>query len=208
MSSHEYQLHTILIGDSPLPWAEAGFTVDDDRVRIGMTTLHLVGGKQRGINAVGISGLAGQIDGLNCDAASVDARPGTHPNHVDGIDHLVVMSPAIDRTTATLAAAGIEARRQRAFSMEGKARRQCFFWLGDVILELIGSDDVEATGPARFWGLALSCEDLDAAAAQLGARLGQPVPAVQRGRSIATMCTREHGISVPLALMTPHHQQR
>jgi len=206
MTTGNHQLHTIVIGDDPAPWREAGFTVDDHRLRIGNTTLDLVGGEQRGITAIGIEAVADAIHGLTCNASSVDAPSNAHANHVDGIDHLVVMSPAMNRTTDALARAGIEVRRERRFSAKGEARRQCFFWLGDIILELVGRDDIETEGPARFWGLALSCDDLDAAASLLGDRLGAPRPAVQSGRSIATIRTSELDISVPTALMTPHHQ--
>ena len=205
MTSGNHHLHTIVIGDDPASWTEAGFTVDDHRLRIGNTTLDLVGGEQGGITGIGIEAVADAIDGLTCDSQPVDARVHPHANHVDGIDHLVVMSPAMNRTTEALATAGIEVRRERRFSVDGEARRQCFFWLGDVILELVGRDDVEAEGPAQFWGLALSCDDLVAAAGSLGDRLGPPRPAVQGGRSIATIRTSALGISVPIALMTPHH---
>jgi hypothetical protein len=206
MTAAAHQLHTIVIGDEPAPWRDAGFTVDDHRLRIGNTTLDLIGGEQRGIAAIGIEAGADAIHGLTCNTSLVDAPSNAHANHVDGIDHLVVMSPAMNRTTDALARAGIEVRRERRFSVEGEARRQCFFWLGDVILELVGRDDIEAEGKAQFWGLALSCDDLDAAAGWLGDRLGPPRPALQSGRSIATIRTLELDISVPMALMTPHHQ--
>ena len=38
----------------------------------------------------------------------------------------------------------------------------------------------------------------------LGERIGTPRDAVQEGRQIATIRTKELGISVPIALMTPH----
>jgi hypothetical protein len=83
-------------------------------------------------------------------------------------------------------------------------RRQTFFWLGDVILELVGADEPEGDGPSKVWGLALTCSDLDATAATLGDKCGDPKPAVQRGRRIATLRTSALGISIPIALMSPH----
>lgn len=70
--------------------------------------------------------------------------------------------------------------------------------LGPCLLELGGP----APGDARLWGLTLAVEDLDAAAALLGDRLGHVKDAVQPGRRIATV-RREAGLSVPVALMTP-----
>jgi len=53
--------------------------------------------------------------------------------------------------------------------------------------------------------LALECDDLDLAAHRLGEALGTVKDAVQPGRRIATVRTKELGISVPIALMSPHH---
>jgi hypothetical protein len=54
----------------------------------------------------------------------------------------------------------------------------------------------------RFWGLTLVVDDLDAAAARLGDRVGPVKDAVQKGRRIATL-RREAGLGVPVALMSP-----
>ncbi|MEM8708233.1 MAG: glyoxalase, partial [Actinomycetota bacterium] len=121
-----------------------------------------------------------------------------------GFDHLVAMSPAIDRTSDALVAAGLDRRRTRRFEVAGEPRRQDFFWLGDVILELVGVDGAAGEGPAGFWGLALECGDLDLAAEQMGETLGPVKDAVQPGRRIATVRTKALGISVPIALMSPH----
>lgn len=57
-------------------------------------------------------------------------------------------------------------------------------------------------GPARFWGLVLIVDDLDAAHELLGAdRISAPKDAVQPGRRIATIRT-EVGLGMPVALMT------
>ncbi|MGB0501850.1 MAG: glyoxalase, partial [Acidimicrobiales bacterium] len=101
--------------------------------------------------------------------------------------------------------AGLQRRRTRRFQVGVETRRQDFFWLGDVILELVGVDGAEGTGDATFWGLALECDDLDLAARRLGEALGTVKDAVQPGRRIATVRTKELGISVPIALMSPHH---
>jgi hypothetical protein len=81
-----------------------------------------------------------------------------------------------------------------------------FFWAGDVIVELIGPDEGEPTTdePASVFGLALSATDLDATAAHLGDLLGTPKDAVQPGRRIAGLRGRQVGISLPIAVMSPH----
>jgi hypothetical protein len=44
---------------------------------------------------------------------------------------------------------------------------------------------------------------MDQTARVLGDKLGEPRPAVQEGRTIATLRRSEAGSSVPLAFMTP-----
>jgi hypothetical protein len=206
VTEHPHQLLSIRVADDPDAWTEAGFTVTDGVTRIADTTVELTGaGDPSGFVDVAVDGIDMQIDGMPFSGTAPPApAPPTHRNHVTGFDHLVAMSPDMDRTTAALEAAGLEHRRTRTFEMGGATRRQAFFWLGSVILELAGDDAAHGEGPAVIWGLALTCDDLDAAASALGDSLGTVKPAVQHGRRIATVRTRELGISVPIALMSPH----
>ena len=207
MSSPGFQLQIVTVGDAPAAWSAAGFTVTDGVAWIGSTAIVCTDDGSRGIRHVTIDGVAGDVDGLPVATVAVPARPvdlAEHPNVVSGFDHLVAMSPAMERTSAALQAAGLEHRRTRTFEVGGEMRRQDFFWLGDVILELVGLDGVEGDGPATWWGLALECADLDLAAERLGDALGRVKTAVQPGRRIATVRTKDLGISVPIALMSPH----
>lgn len=203
-----HQLHELVVDDPPRSWAAAGFDVIDSATIIGNTRVQLTGGGEhggRGITSAAIDDVGvGSVDGVTLHRANPALAPGTHSNHVDSIDHLVVMSPDCDRTTTALEQLGIEARRVRTFEMGGAVRRQTFFWLGDVILELVGADAPEGDGPATLWGLALNSADLDATAANLGPRCSPPKPAVQPGRRICTVKTRDLGISTALAVMSPH----
>lgn len=195
------------VADTADSWAGAGFTADDDAVVIGDTTIRLVGADEpRGIRSALVQGIDGEVDGLPFAPGPADGANGSsqHSNGVVAIDHLVAMSPDMDRTTAALESAGLEARRTRRFEAGGTTRRQTFFWLGTTILELAGDDTAHGDGPAVLWGLALTCADLDATASALGDRVGAPKAAVQRDRRIATLRTRDLGISLPIALMSPH----
>ena len=206
MARDRHQLTTVVVGDEPGSWATAGFTVHDDRVRIGSTTIVCDPGVGHGIATVGIDGLTDTVDGLPIGLVEAPVTPAAeHHNRVTGFDHLVAMSPSIDRTADALIHAGLQRRRTCRFEVGGETRRQDFFWLGDVILELVGVDGAEGAGNATFWGLALECDDLDLAARRLGEALGTVKDAVQPGRRIATVRTKELGISVPIALMSPHH---
>jgi GNAT superfamily N-acetyltransferase len=161
-----------------------------------------------GIVAVAIAGLdPGDLDGMTLVAASPPAPPTdpvAHPNGVIALDHLVVRSPDVDRTTAALVDAGLVLRRERRFPMGAGTARQSFFWLGATILELVGDDLAHGPGPAVAWGLACTAIDLDVAAALAGDAATPPKRAVQPGRRILSL----HGLGVPVALLTPHPKLR
>jgi hypothetical protein len=72
-----------------------------------------------------------------------------------------------------------------------------------VILELIGQSGDHGAGPATFWGLALTVDDIEATAALLGDDLGPVTDAVQPGRRIATLRHEALGIPVPIAFLSP-----
>jgi hypothetical protein len=131
-----------------------------------------------------------------------------HPNGVAGLDHVVAITPALERTVAALQAAGLDLRRIREEPTPAGAPRQAFFRLGGIILEVVQEppETIERGGgegrPAFFWGLALLAPDLNATVAGLGDRVSQIRPAVQPGRRIAIL-RRSAGLSVPVALITP-----
>lgn len=206
MTTRPFQLRTLVVGDDPASWADAGFLVNNSSTRIANTSIALVGADgTRGILSATVDGLDHSVDGLPFgDDELVAVESGNHSNGVVDFDHLVAMSPDMDRTTEALLAAGLEHRRTRTFEAGGSIKRQAFFWLGDVILELAGEDEAHGAGPALLWGLALTCADLRGAADLLGETLGAVKPAVQRGREIATLRTKDLGISLPIALMSPH----
>lgn len=206
--SRPHQLLELRIGDEADAWAAAGFAITDDATSIGGVGLTFTGtGHGRGIHSAAITDPPRELDGLGLHHAEPagPARRGiaAHPNGVERIDHLVVTTSDCDRTTELLEAAGIDARRVRQFDLGETRQRQTFFWLGDVILELVGPDVAAGEQPASFWGLALVARDLDATAASLAGHCTTPKPAVQPGRRIATIKTRDLGISVPLAVLSP-----
>jgi hypothetical protein len=128
-----------------------------------------------------------------------DAEPPlAHPNGVTQIDHLVVITPDLERTTAAIEATGVVARRTRE---AGRGRRQRFFRLGEVILEVVGPVEPAGHGPATFWGLAFTVADIDATTRHLAGRIGEPGQAVQQGRRIATLRSGDE-VSVPVAFMS------
>jgi len=202
----------ILVGDPVDAWRAGGFAVDDDGTcRIGAVRVRLVG-RDGGKRILGWSlrdapsaRLAdGSLDGLPTTGS--DARPtepATHPNGATHIDHVVLLSPDLARTSAALEAIGVAPRGERDTNTYGAPMRQVFFRLGEVILELIGRPDTTGEGDPGFFGLAITVTDLDAAGVLLGEHLGTAKDAVQEGRRIATLRHREVGMSVATALMSP-----
>lgn len=201
-------LRSLLVRDRPGRWREAGFALDDaGRMSAGGVTITVEPGTPAGIAAWGVEGLgAAAVDGLAGDAPARAGGPAEHPNGTLAVDHVVVVTGDLDRTTAALAAAGLHARRVR----EAGPVRRAFYVLGTALAEVVGpapgailpselaGDD---PGRARFWGLTLTVSDLDATAALLGSRLGRITDAVQPGRRIATLRAQD-GPAVPIALMT------
>ena len=207
------QLKAIIVDVDIQAWNAAGFT-GADAVTIGSTTVVPTGsgetagdGHRNGIIGAAIEGV-GELDGLalgSWDPSGAAVDPGGHPNAVVSIDHIVVMTPDCDRTTAAFEAQGLEARRVRQIELPDGDRRQTFFWMGDVICEVVGPEIPEGDGPARWWGLALTVSRLDVTTGLLGDLATLAKPAVQPGRFVSTL-RRDAGLGVPILFISEHVQ--
>jgi hypothetical protein len=202
-------IESIDVGDEPASWRAAGFSVDDDGTcRVGQVRVRLLGregGKRilgwslRGIDRID----ALDVDGLRTDRSNTPpCEPATHANGVTLIDHVVLVTPDTARTTAALGTIGLEPRRTRETDQYGPPFVQTFFKAGEVIVELIGPQEPNGDGPAAFFGLAYTVDDLDATKELLGDLLGQPKDAVQPGRRIATLRHKPLDVSVATAFMS------
>ncbi len=211
------------IADDSGAWRALGFAAEGTTVRIGTTDLVLKGSDLTGPASTGILGwtigadsdvVPDLIDGITTRVDNGDRSDGhgvgggsanapSHTNGVSTIDHVVAMTPDLDRTIDAFTECGFELRRVRD---AGGGRHQAFFWVGNVVLEVVG-DPKAPSGPARLWGLAFVTDDIDATAAFLGPdRCTKPGAAVQKGRRICSL-TPAAGLSVPVAFMTPHDRQ-
>ena len=195
-------LSEIRVAADASAWAGAGFSLASDTALVGGVAIEFVEGEIGIVDWALTEVRAAGIDGLPTRAAPARAEEGPlHANGVIEIDHVVLATPELDRTIAAIEDAGIELRRIREGETGMGTHRQAFFRVGRPILEVVESADMGTDVPARFWGVTFTTEDIDAAAALLGDRLGRVKDAVQPGRRIATV-RREAGLGLPVALIT------
>jgi catechol 2,3-dioxygenase-like lactoylglutathione lyase family enzyme len=202
------------IGDDPLAWQAIGLDVDAGHTcHVGHVRLRFhPGAEQRGVFAWSLAGTPDEtvtnVDGLATSHSEPPTLPGLAASHLLGvtaIDHVVVMTPDVDRTVAAVQRAlGLTLRRTRDGEAYGQKMRQAFFRMGEVVLEVVGPPEPdESGGGARFFGLAFTVISMPEAVAFLGAdRVSEPKPAVQPDRSIATIRSAA-GLAVPVAIMSP-----
>ena len=210
------QLLQINLCETPESWERIGFNVDFDStgasISVGNTKLWFAHNSQTsGINSVCVNGISGNLDSLKFEPAEkTGPKPPCppHPNHVERIDHLVVTSPDCDRTTVILEEAGLNLEGVRKFGNTPNRMRQSFFWLGDVILELVGPDNPTTEGRPSFWGLALVSSDIDETVRKMGTLCSPVKDAVQPGRKITTVETRQLPIGTSIAIMSPHVRKK
>jgi hypothetical protein len=207
----EPTIDELTLADAPAAWSSLGFELDGDSCVLGDVRIRLAGPDAgKGLTGWSLREVSGtELDGLTT-TRSDRPPPGeapAHPNGVIAIDHVVAMTPRLERTVGALQAAGLDLRRIREEPTPAGAPRQAFFRLGATILEVVQEppEAIERAGgdhPAFFWGLALVAPDLDATVAELGDRISEIRPAIQPGRRIATL-RRSAGLAVPVALITP-----
>jgi hypothetical protein len=214
----------IAVADEAEAWEALGFAVVGDAVRLGEVCVRAAGPEAgRGVVGWTLSGVgSAELDGLPTKVVDQGAGresprdPGVpesgdgaaHPNGVRGVDHVVAITPRLERTVAALEAAGLDLRRIREEPTPAGAPRQAFFRLGATILEVVQEpEEIAAKNgpdrPAFFWGMALVAPDIEATVASLGAdQVSEIRAAIQPGRRIASL-RRDAGLSFPLALITP-----
>lgn len=207
----------IEVADPPEAWTRAGFSVDPgggagQACQVGGVRIRLVGDGRgtgitgwslRGLPVSGAQGSIGDLDGIPTKRSDTDAAPpATHPNGVIAIDHVVLFSPDLARTVASLGTIGLAPRRERDGELGGRPIRQVFFRLGEVILEVVGSPETAIDGPSTLWGITYTVDDIDATAAFFGDHAAPVKDAVQPGRRISTIRHKDFGMSVRTAVIS------
>lgn len=188
------------VPDAPAAWAAIGCTVVDGAVPFTNGALLL--GRDGLVLADPVE--AADLEGVPLAVAD-PAPPVEHPSGAFELDHLVLLTSSLERTSAAVEAVlGLECRRIR----EAGPVRQAFHRFTDqrggggrgCIVEVVESDRVATT---TLMGVVLNVVDLFDLADRLGPDvMSLPKPAVQPGRFIATV-RRDVGLGTAVALMTP-----
>lgn len=178
LRSRIVQLATVRIGGDPAAWEALGFTVDGGAIALANGEIRFEGD---------VPGVSGLVAGAAPPAA-------THANGALWLDHVVLTTRSLDDASARVEAEfGLPRRRVREAGPTRYAFHR-FERVGEApgcIVEIVERADAAE----RWWGLVVVVADLEA--------LGYaPRPAVQPGRSIATV-PHTSGLGFPVALMTP-----
>jgi catechol 2,3-dioxygenase-like lactoylglutathione lyase family enzyme len=197
---NDVRLAALRAPGDPDAWRSLGFTVDDHTVALANGAIRL-GSPEWAFELEAPGREADTVDGIPV-VTGAGERWVRHPNGAVEIDHVVVMTDSIERTSASIdASLGLRQRRIR----ETEVVRQAFHRFADTpdgtrgcIVEVVERPDVERVD---IWGLVVIVDDLDRAVAESNGLIGAPKSAVQPGRRIATV-SRSAGLPVALALMS------
>lgn len=199
------RITSIEIAGPGAPWAMLGLDVSDDRTAIGGVALGFGAGTgvETGIVALGCDVVETPIlvDGIRFVSRPEPDRTPTHPCGATSIDHVVVMTSSLERTSEAIAEEfGSPLLRVRD---AGRGVRQGFHRLGEVIVEIVESPQ-DRSDVASVWGLVFVVPDLEDWASSLGPDVTSPPKvAVQQGRSISTVRSSV-GLGTAVAVMSPH----
>jgi hypothetical protein len=201
------RLVALHVGGALTPWQAIGLTFDDFTCPLADVDI-VVSGETPGLHGWTID--IGRDDVVDIDGIRTTLVSGSQPRpslsrigrqKVIGLDHVVVNTDDIDRTTQAITAAlGLEVRRERQL---GNGAVQRFHKLDNTIIEVVTGPHITQPG-ASLWGMVASVDDLFDLTEELGENTtSPPKKATQPGRYISTV-RGSVGLGVPFALMTPH----
>ena len=194
------------IGDEPQVWKNLGFRVENKRCRVG--TIDLVfdqGSKGPGIHSWVLQNAEspnfGSIKTMSQDFISTELALD-HPNGCFGIDHVVLRVPEFGRGRIALEQIGALVGEPEAISKSGPTILRSAVNMGEVVVELIGPEQLDPIASWALWGLVMSVREVDECAKLLGPAVGKVKPAVQKNKCITTV-RKEAGASAAIAFLGP-----
>jgi hypothetical protein len=201
------RLVALHVGGALTPWQAIGLMFDEHTCTLADVDI-VVSGESPGVHGWTID--IGRDEIIEIDGIRTALVSGTTPRpslstigrqKVIGLDHVVVNTDNIDRTTRAITAAlGLEVRRERQL---GNGAVQRFHKLDNTIIEVVSGPHITQPG-ASLWGMVASVDDLFDLAEELGDdTTSPPKKATQPGRYISTV-RGSVGLGVPFAMMTPH----
>ncbi len=201
------RLVALHVGGALTPWQAIGLMFDEFTCPLADVDI-VVSGETPGLHGWTID--IGRDEIIEIDGIRTVLVSGTNPRpslstigrqKVIGLDHVVVNTDNIDRTTEAITAAlGLEVRRERQL---GNGAVQRFHKLDNTIIEVVSGPHITQPG-ASLWGMVASVDDLFDLTEELGENTtSPPKKATQPGRYISTV-RGSVGLGVPFALMTLH----
>jgi hypothetical protein len=196
-------LAAIEVGGDPDAWRALGFRVDGDgAIALGNGAIRLVDAPS-GVRALTVvdGDAPSDVDGVTV-RSGVTVPAGEHPNGAFELDHVVVTTDSLERTSAAFAdRLHLPQRRVREAGEAERRIRQAFHrFANGCILEIVENT---RTTDVELFGLVVNVAELESLCSELGPELiGLPKPAVQPGRLIATVRSQA-GLGFPVALMSP-----
>ena len=200
-------LTKLLLPGEPSEWEEIGFAPRDGSFPVGQVTCSVGATEPSWAFDTGGPG-PDRLCGIVTDefAAPASSRDSSQqPNGAFKIDHVVVVSESPSQTKAVFEDFGLVGKGARSVGSGDSQRSQCFFWSGELLIELVGpaAEQHGASPRARIWGVTFVVDDFAALLALGGGLISGPRDAVQAGRQIATV-TRQQEIGIELAFISPH----
>ena len=192
----------VLVNGGPSSWQRAGFDCSKAGFRAGEVEV-LVGGHSK-VPLLVFEPDCGPLDGTAVpgNGSEVGELPAVHPNGVCGVDHVVVSTGGVERTSGLLADAGLELLGDRQAVLGGKQVEQRFHHAGPCLIELVGPSGATGGDPARVWGITFVTSEIESLPALEPAPVASIRDAVQPGRRIAT-AVPEVGLPTRVAFMDP-----
>jgi hypothetical protein len=193
-------LVAVRLGARAEAWSTLGFELTDGELGLANGSVVFDEAAPPGIVALLVDGTPADVDGLPFEWGTTSSGPGRRS---DEIDHVVVMTNSLERTSAAIETGlGLECRRIRDTGQV----RQAFHRFDDppgatargCILEIVENS---ALSEAGFWGLVITVDDLDALCEANPDLISPPRAAVQPGRRIAT-ARREAELGTAVAFMS------